>query len=338
LTDLHEPSSPVVPDVAALATVQPVGLLGVEPLAAPLQRPWRLVARRFARQRLALVSLLTFAIVAAVALVGGRVWHYRYADITPEFSTPPSATHPMGTDGIGHDELAQVLRGAQKSLQVGLLAAAVSTAVGSMIGATAGYYRGGIDAALMRATDVVLTVPGIAILIVMAGRFRASRGNWAAIALVIAALSWTGIARIVRGMVLSLREQGFVEAARAVGARDRRIIFRHLLPHAIGPIIVKATFGVSGAIFAETGLSYLGLGISPPDTSLGSLVASGQSAVTTRPWLFWFPGLFIVAIVLSLNLVGDGLRDAFAPEQHTAPARRRWRSSRRATRTRCVRR
>lgn len=172
----------------------------------------------------------------------------------------------MGTDSIGHDEPAQVLRGAQKSLQVGLLAAAVSTAVGSAIGATAG--------------------------------------------------------------------QGFVEAARAVGARDRRIIFRHLLPHAIGPIIVKATFAVAGAIFAETGLSYLGLGISPPDTSLGSLVASGQSAVTTRPWLFWFPGLFIVVIVLSLSLVGDGLRDALAPAQHMRPARRRRRFARRATPTR----
>jgi ABC-type dipeptide/oligopeptide/nickel transport system permease subunit len=317
--------------VGAETAAQPVGLLGVDALAPTLQRPWRLVVRRFARQRLDVASLLTLALVSAVALVGGRVWHYHYADITPEFSTPPSAAHPMGTDSIGHDELAQVLRGAQKSLQVGLLAAAVSTAVGSAIGATAGYYRGAIDAVLMRVTDVVLTVPGIAILIVMAGRFRASAGNWFAIALIIAALSWTGIARNVRAMVLSLREQRFVEAARAVGAPDRRIIFRHLLPHAIGPIIVKATFAVAGAIFAETGLSYLGLGISPPDTSLGSLVASGQSAVTTRPWLFWFPGLFIVVIVLSLSLVGDGLRDALAPAQDLRAARRRRRFARRAT-------
>jgi ABC-type dipeptide/oligopeptide/nickel transport system permease subunit len=331
LTDLRDPTPLLAPDVGADAALQPVGLLGVEPLGTPLQRPWRLVLRRFARQRLALASLLALAIVSVVALVGGRVWHYHYADITPEFSTPPSAAHPMGTDSIGHDELAQVLRGAQKSLQVGLIAAAVSTFLGAAVGATAGYYRGKIDAVLMRFTDAVLTVPGIAILIVMAGRFRASAGNWLAIALIIAALSWTGIARIVRGMVLSLREQSFVEAARAVGARDRRIIFRHLLPHAIGPIIVKATFAVGGAIFAETGLSYLGLGISPPDTSLGSLVASGQSAVTTRPWLFWFPGLVIVVIVLSLSLVGDGLRDALAPAQDMPRARRRRWLARRAT-------
>jgi len=241
------------------------------------------------------------------------VWRYHYAEITPEFSTSPSADHPFGTDTIGHDELAQVLRGAQKSLEVGLLAAAVSTAFGAGVGAIAGFYRGRIDAILMRLTDAVLTVPGIAILVVLAGRFRNSSGNWLAIALIVAALSWTGLARIVRGMMLSLHEQPFVEAARAAGAPNRRIIVRHLLPHALGPIIVKATFAVSAAIFAETGLSYLGLGISPPDTSLGSLVAAGQPAITTRPWLFYFPGLFIVLIALSVNLIGDGLRDALTP-------------------------
>lgn len=290
-------------------------------------RPWRAVPHRILRQPVTVASLAVFILLALVAFGGGRLWRYHYADITAEFSTPPSAAHPFGTDSIGHDELAQVLRGAQKSLAVGLVAAAVSTALGAAVGAVAGFYRGRVDAILMRLTDAVLTVPGIAILVVLAGRFRNSSGNWLAIALIVAALSWTGLARIVRGMMLSLRERPFVEAARAAGAGDGRIVFRHLLPHAVGPIIVKATFGVGAAIFAETGLSYLGLGISPPDTSLGSLVAAGQSAVTTRPWLFYFPGLFIVLIVLSVNLIGDGLRDALEPSGPLrtlhAPAQRR---------------
>ena len=266
------------------------------------------------------------ALVALAALVGGRLWRYDYSEITPEFSTAPSWTHPMGTDGVGHDGLAQVLRGAQKSLQVGLLAALVSTTLGTVVGMAAGYYRHWVDPVLMRFTDLVITIPGIAILIVMAGRVRGTRGNWWAIALIVAVLSWPGTARMVRAMVLSLREKEFVEAARAIGAGTGRIMVHHLLPHAAGPIIVRATFAVGGAIFAETGLSYLGLGISPPDTSLGSLVGTGEAAATTRPWLFYFPGLFIALIVLSVNLVGDGLRDALDPRQEGEPVRRRSRA------------
>ncbi len=275
-------------------------------------RPWRLALRRFASQPLSLAALAVLFLVVAAALVGGRLWHYGYADITSEFSTAPSWRHPMGTDSVGHDGLARVLRGAQKSVQVGLLAALVSTTVGSVIGAVAGFYRRWVDTVLMRLTDLVLTVPGIAVLMVLAGSVRGP-GNWVAIALIIAGLSWTTIARVVRGMVLSLREQEFVEAARAIGAGNIRILFRHLLPQTIGLIIIKATFSIGAAIFAETGLSYLGLGISPPDTSLGALVANAQGAATTRPWLFYFPGLVIALVVLSVNLVGDGLRDALDP-------------------------
>ena len=154
----------------------------------------------------------------------------------------------------------------------------------------AGYYRGWVDPVLMRFTDLVLTIPGIAILIVMAGRVRGTRGNWWAIALIVAVLSWPGTARMVRAMVLSLREKEFVEAARAIGASTGRIMVHHLLPHAAGPIIVRATFAVGGAIFAETGLSYLGLGISPPDTSLGSLVGTGQSRSHHPPLAVLLPG------------------------------------------------
>ncbi len=277
--------------------------------------PWRVASARFLRDPLATASLFVLLVVAAAALVGGRLWRYGYADITPEFSTPPSWAHPMGTDGVGHDGLAQVLRGGQKSLQVGLLAALVSTGLGLTIGMVAGYYRSWLDSLLMRFTDLVLTVPGIAILVVMAGRVRGTAGNWLAIALIVAALSWPGTARVVRAVVLSVREREFVEAARAAGAGTARVLLRHVLPHAVGPVIVRATFAVGAGIFAETGLSYLGLGISPPDTSLGSLVAAGQTAASTRPWLFYFPGLFIALIVLSVNLVGDGLRDALDPSE-----------------------
>lgn len=263
---------------------------------------------------IAVAALVFLSLLVVAAAFGGRLWRYHYADITSDLSSPPSWEHPLGTDGLGHDMLARVLRGTQRSLQVGILVALVSTALGAAIGAVAGYFRGAVDAVLMRFTDVVLTVPGIAILAVLAGSaHRRAKESWLAIALVVAALSWTGIARVVRSVVLVVREQPFIEAARAVGARPRRLLAHHILPHTAGPIIVKATFSVGAAILAESSLSYLGLGINPPDTSLGLLIAQGEPAATTRPWLFYFPGLIIALIVLSVNLVGDALRDAFDP-------------------------
>jgi ABC-type dipeptide/oligopeptide/nickel transport system permease subunit len=198
---------------------------------------------------------------------------------------------------------------------VALMVAFLSTTIGAVIGAVAGYYRGWVDSALMRFTDLVLTIPSIAILAVLASVVAEEAGNWFFIGLVLALLQWTYIARVVRGTFLSLREKEFVEAARALGASDARIMFRHLLPNATGSIIVNATVTVAVAILLETALSYLGLGIKPPDTSLGLLISTGQQAATTRPWLFYFPGLIIVIIALTINFVGDGLRDAFDPTQ-----------------------
>jgi glutathione transport system permease protein len=276
---------------------------------------FQLILRRFLAHRLAVVSLVVFLVVVIISLVGGRLWHYSYDQITPEFSTPPSLQHPMGTDGLGHDGLAQVLRGAQKSVQVALLVAFLSTTAGTVVGALAGYYRGITDAVLMRFTDLVLTLPAIAILIVLAVNLVKGGGSWWVVALVLAALSWTYVARVVRGVFLSLREKEYVEAARALGANDRRIMFRHLLPNATGAIIVNATITIAVAILAETALSYIGVGIQSPDVSLGSLVSAGQQAATTRPWLFYFPGLIIIVIALTINFIGDGLRDAFDPAQ-----------------------
>jgi len=275
----------------------------------------QMIIRRFMAHKLAVGSLVVFLLMVVISLIGGRFWKYNYADITDQFSSPPSLAHPMGTDDIGHDSLAQVLRGAQKSVQVALMVALLSTVIGAFIGALAGYYRGWVDAALMRFTDLILTIPSIAILAVLAATLANQAGNWFFVGLVLSLLAWTYIARVVRGTFLSLREKEFVEAARALGASDTRIMFRHLLPNATGSIIVNATITVSVAILTETALSYLGLGIKSPDTSLGLLISTGQQAATTRPWLFYFPGLIIVIIALTINFVGDGLRDAFDPTQ-----------------------
>jgi ABC-type dipeptide/oligopeptide/nickel transport system permease subunit len=275
----------------------------------------QMIIHRFMAHKLAVGSLVVFVLVVVISLIGGRFWKYGYAEITDKFSSPPSLEHPMGTDDIGHDTLAQVLRGAQKSVQVALMVAILATTIGAVIGALAGYYRGWVDSALMRFTDLVLTIPSIAILAVLAATVAQEAGNWFFIGLILALLQWTYIARVVRGTFLSLREKEFVEAARALGASDTRIMFRHLLPNATGSIIVNATVTVAVAILVETSLSYLGLGIRPPDTSLGLLVSTGQQAATTRPWLFYFPGLVIIIIALTINFVGDGLRDAFDPTQ-----------------------
>ncbi|OIJ68549.1 ABC transporter permease [Streptomyces mangrovisoli] len=272
----------------------------------------RLVLRRFARHRAAMASLVVFVLIVLWAFVGPHLWHYSYAKFTPDNSQAPSRKHPFGTDSSGYDAYAQVMRGTQTSLKVAILIALGSTAVGAVWGAVAGFYRGLVDAVMMRVADLVLTLPLFAIALVISSR---SGGSWYWIAAVIAGLTWAYVARVVRSTVLSLREKEFVEAARALGASDTRIILRHLLPNALGPIIVNATVLVATGILTETALSFVGFGVQPPDTSLGLLVSQAQTAVDTRPWLFYIPGAFIIAIALTINFIGDGLRDAFDPRQ-----------------------
>jgi ABC-type dipeptide/oligopeptide/nickel transport system permease subunit len=272
----------------------------------------QLVARRFRQHRLAVASLVVLGALVLVAFVGGWLWHYSVVDLTSDESVPPSWDHPFGTDAVGHDTFAQVLRGTQISIGISVLVAVFATVVGTLWGATAGYYRGRLDTVMMRIADLVLTLPLLAVAAVLGHNLG---GSWWLIAVVIAGLYWAYVARVARGVVLSLREKEFVEAARALGASDARIIFRHLLPNAFGSIIVNATVLVSLAILLETALSYLGFGVRPPDTSLGLLVSDAQTAVETRPWLFYFPGLFIILIALTINFIGDGLRDALDPQQ-----------------------
>jgi ABC-type dipeptide/oligopeptide/nickel transport system permease subunit len=272
------------------------------------------VLRRFLRHRLAVSSLLLFILIVLFAFVGPHLWKYDYHYIDGPSYQAPSAAYPLGTDQAGHDLLAQVMRGTQQSLKVSLLVAFLATTVGAFIGAVAGFYRGWVDGALMRFADIVLTVPSIAIAITLVVNVP-SGGTWWAIALVLSALGWATISRVVRGVVLSLREREFIEAARAMGASDLRIIVRHLLPNALGTIIVAATITIATAILSETALSFIGFGVQTPDTSLGLLISSAQLSVQTQPWLFYFPGAFIILIALTVNFVGDGLRDAFDPRQ-----------------------
>ncbi len=221
--------------------------------------------------------------------------------------------HPFGTDIIGTDYFALVMRGAQQSILVMLIVGILGIVIGTFIGAIAGFFGGVVDAVLMRITDMFLVTPTIVIGAVIGFRF----GNLGVVplAIMLGLFAWMGLARFVRTEFLTLREREFVDAARVAGASDRRIIFKHILPNAIGIIVVVGTLLLSGAILAETALSYLGFGVKPPDVSLGLLISEYQGSFSISPWLFWWPGALIISIALCVNFIGDGLRDAFDPRQ-----------------------
>jgi ABC-type dipeptide/oligopeptide/nickel transport system permease subunit len=237
---------------------------------------------------------------------------------TPTFTLWPFhiGDYPFGQDTLGKDIFARVMRGTQQSLIVMFIVGIVSTVLGVVIGAVSGYFRGWIDSVLMRFTDVIIIIPALVLAAVLG---RAYGGNAITLGVVLGIISWTGLARLVRGDFLSLREREFVDAARVAGAGPIRIIFRHILPNAVGVIIVNTTLLMSATILVETSLSYLGFGIKAPDVSLGQIISEYQEAFRTRPWLFWWPALFIVIIALSINFIGDGLRDAFDPRQKNMP-------------------
>ena len=276
---------------------------------------FQLAFRRFLHHRMALIGLGIFLLLVAIAFIAPHFWKWGYADITPSYASAPDAAHPFGTDTIGHDLFAQVLVATQTSLKTAFIVTVIATVLGTVIGAVAGYYGKLADAALMRFTDLVLTVPLLALLLVLANVLSKQGSNYLYIAIIIAAVLWTYLARLVRGTFLSLREHDYVIAARAIGSTNKRIIFRHMIPNAIGPIVVNATLTVANAILIESALSFLGLGIQPPAVSLGSLINNGQGAATTEWWLFAFPSGVLVLIILAVNFVGDGLRDALDPRQ-----------------------
>jgi ABC-type dipeptide/oligopeptide/nickel transport system permease subunit len=273
----------------------------------------RMAAGRFVRHKLAMCGLAVFILLLLVSTIGPATWKYGYTTISNQFGTGPSAQHPFGTDPIGHDMFAQVLAGTQTSLETALLVAALSTVIGTLIGAVAGYFGGIWDQVLMRFTDLVLIVPVLAILLVLSNRFSKQADSSLFVGLMLAILLWTYLARLVRGTFLGLREREFVEAEHAIGASAWRIIARHLIPNAAGAIVVNATLTVANAMLIEAALSYLGLGVQPPQVDLGTLIASGEGDATALPWLFYFPAAFLVLSILAVNFIGDGLRDALDP-------------------------
>jgi ABC-type dipeptide/oligopeptide/nickel transport system permease subunit len=279
----------------------------------------QLIFSRFLNHRLAVASVFILLAVILLAFVGGPLWKYDYSDITPDNSVPPSLNHPFGTDNLGHDNFAQVMRGTQVSLMIAFSVAALAALVGTVWGSISGYYRGLTDTLMMRVVDLILTIPILAAGALLTKKWQ--NAGWWALALVIAALSWPAVSRVVRGQVLSLREREYIEAARALGATDSRIIYRHLLPNIAGQLIVVVTVLVAAAILIESSLSFLSFGVQPPDVSLGSLISGSDTALAGgRWWLFYFPGIFIILIALSVNFIGDGLRDAFDPTQQRVRA------------------
>jgi ABC-type dipeptide/oligopeptide/nickel transport system permease subunit len=279
---------------------------------------WGYATRRFLRHRLAMGSFVVLGFLGLVALFPDFFAPYAFDE--PDFlslTIPPTTegNHFFGTDYLGRDSLSRVIYGLRTSLWVALVVSLLATVIGTTIGAVSGYFGGWVDNALMRLTDLVLTLPGLAVLLTLSKFWGAEGDNPLRVALILSLLFWTGFARIVRGTFLSLREKEFVEAAKASGAADGRIIVRHILPNAVGPIIVNATLIVAAAILTEAALSFLGFGVQPPNPALGVLINEGQSEGLKFWWLVTFPGLVIVLIALCINFIGDGLRDALDPTQ-----------------------
>ncbi len=272
----------------------------------------RIIFDRFIRNKAAIVGAVFLILLFLFCFLGPLFWHIDPNAINPPAAdVGPSLQHPFGTDDVGRDEFARAMTGGQVSLLVALSSMMLGLVFGILIGAFAGFYGGIIDNLLMRFTDVILAVPLYLLLFVLSSSF--TDGSRQSIIILIALFGWTYAARLVRGEFLALKEREYVLAAKTIGARNLRLMFRHMLPNAAGPIIVNATLLVGGNIITESVLSYFSFGIRPPDASWGNLVAQGQISFDASPWLVYAPGLLIFSTVLSLNLVGDGLRDALDP-------------------------
>ncbi|PPB50890.1 ABC transporter permease [Arthrobacter pityocampae] len=310
----------------------------VEPEAKGLSQG-QIVRKKFFDNTAAIISLVVFAVIFVLAFssVGFAGipgwWKYNHTEFLPLVNGgAPTVTgpfswgeHPFGQDSIGRDYFAMTMRGTQNSIIIMFIIGALAGLVGVIIGACSGYFRGWPEAVLMRFTDVIIIIPVVLAAATLGEGVNRLVGAGAQIwllGLFLGLVLWTGLARLVRGEFLSLREREFVDAAKIAGASNTRIIFKHILPNAVGVIIVNTTLLMSSAILLETALSYIGFGVKAPDVSLGLIISQNQEAFQTRPWLFWFPGLFIVLICLCINFIGDGLRDAFDPRQKKFSASR----------------
>jgi peptide/nickel transport system permease protein len=303
-----------------------VSRMCAEAQEAPPLSLGRMTWLRFRRHKMAMAGAVLLILLFLYSFGGSLFFTEGYANYTETGNrlVAPSAEHPFGTDTIGRDILARTIYGGQISLLIGVAAVLVMVVVGVLIGALSGFFGGVIDSVLMRFTEAVLTIPSLFLLLVMAKFFggkipdidvagRTFSGSVVVIIVIIGLTSWTFLARIVRAEFLSLKENDFVMAARATGTPTSQIIFRHILPNTIAPIIVAATIGVASAIIAEAYISFLGLGVQPPTATWGNMMTGAYNYIETAPWLWFFPGLLILLTVLSINFVGDGLRDALDP-------------------------
>jgi peptide/nickel transport system permease protein len=272
----------------------------------------QLIRRRFFRNKSAVFGIYVIAFMFLFAFGGPFITQWSYSE--NDFSSllqGPSLSHWFGTTQVGVDVFAQTTRGLQKSLIIGLLVAVFSTGLSAISGAVAGYLGGRTDKLSMWFVDLMLVLPSFLVLVILS-RFYQGK-SWLLLVIGLTIFDWMITARVVRGLAMSLRERDFVRAAKYMGVPTRKIIVRHLLPNMASVLIIAATLNVGGAILAETGLSYLGFGVSAPDVSLGTLIAEGTSAALTYPWLFLFAGSILIFTVLAVSFIGDGLRDAFDP-------------------------
>jgi peptide/nickel transport system permease protein len=279
----------------------------------------KLIWKRFRKHPGAVAGcIVLLLIILAVALAGLSPYNPEKSDMTLRYK-PPSLTHPMGTDSLGRDVMTRVLFGGRISLEVGISVMVITLLIGVPVGAIAGYFGGWVDNLLMRITDAALSLPSLMVLILLSAILREvdapllQKNPVLTIASVIGLLSWMYVARLVRASYLTIREMDYVTATRALGASNLRIIAMHIFPNAIGPVIVESTMEVAYAILEESGLSYLGFGIQPPTPSWGNLLSNAQEYLVKYPWLAIFPGVMIFLSVISINYIGDGLRDAFDP-------------------------
>jgi peptide/nickel transport system permease protein len=328
-----------------MATVSlPQTQLGEEAASSKTLSPSQLAWRRFRKHKGAMFGAVMLLLLIGYVTFGGLFFSrgtctatgrvlsgeaYANCNNTSLKLQPPSREHPFGTDTIGRDILARTIYGGQISVLIGLLAASVEIIIGTLVGALAAYYGRWVDSLLMRITEAMLTIPQLFLLIVAAKTLggkvpevslagRTFSGSVIVIIVIIGFTSWMSLARIVRANILSLKEQDYISASRALGASNNRIIFAHLLPNTIAPIIVSATLGIASAILSEAYISFLGLGVQPPTASWGNMLDSAYRYLESAPWMWIFPGAFILITVLSVNFMGDGLRDALDPRSTRA--------------------
>jgi peptide/nickel transport system permease protein len=269
---------------------------------------WRLVIDRLGKDWFAIAGGAIVLLLLAVAVLAPVIVPYDPGSVeTARLLEPPSAAHLLGTDELGRDVLSRMIYGARISLMVGFIAVGIATLIGVIVGAVSGYYGGWVDELMMRFVDVMLTFPSFFLILAVIAMLEPSIVN---VMIVIGITGWMGVARLVRAEFLSLKERDFVAAARSIGQSDAIIIFRHILPNAMAPVLVSATLGIAGAILTESALSFLGIGVQPPTPSWGSILTEGKNYIEFAWWLSLFPGLAILVTVLGYNLLGESLRDA----------------------------